>query len=98
MSRSLHVQLQILNDILSAGYSTAELCQRHGASERTMKRHLAALRDLGVVLESSHIVSNITGKRVYFWYCQNKFDIERKGIFRRWMQSLSEQAAGLKLC
>lgn len=55
MENPLLQQLEIVERLAGAGYlglSAARLCEDHGVSLATLKRHLAELRHLGARIES----------------------------------------------
>ena len=61
--------LRIVRDIAEHAYSTAELCEKHGASDRQMKRYIAEARHLGANLQSTRVEGR------YVWSCPNYADL-----------------------
>lgn len=75
--------LQIVRDIATRPQSTAELCERHAASDRQMKRYIAEAKHLGADLQSKRVDGR------YIWSCENYPDLKNLHI---WIQIQESQS------
>jgi len=100
----LHNALELLNTIIESekSYSdgdaypfsaTSAFCARFSCSDRTLKRLISDLKDLGAEIYSERHPA--TGR--YVWRCQNWEELARSGMYYRWLDAEREKAAGMKL-
>lgn len=83
-------QLLILQGIIDGTVtSSTEICERHGISDRTLKRYIEEFRNFGAVLESRRRQGG------YEWHCANAKAIVDKGILQKWLAIERARGTGL---